>query len=77
MEGPVLAIVQSVITSLVGIYALSAAIEGYLRGKLNILFRILLAGAALLLIDAGTVTDIIGAGTFMAVYLLRRSLSNK
>lgn len=77
MEGPVLSIVQSIFTSLVGIYALSAAIEGYLHGKLNIVFRVLLAGAALLLIDSGTLTDIVGAGVFVAIYLFRRGFRTK
>ena len=48
------------ITTIIGIIALSAALEGYFKTKLNIIFRILLAAGALLMIIPETYTDITG-----------------
>lgn len=48
------------ITTIIGIIALSAALEGYFKTKLNLVFRISLAVGALLMIIPETYTDIIG-----------------
>ncbi len=47
-------------TSLVGMFGVGMALEGYFRGKLNVVLRILAAAGGLLLIYPGTLTDIIG-----------------
>ena len=52
--------VMIIITSVIGMFAISAAIEGYMTTSLNPVFRIVLAAAGLMLIYPGTVTDIIG-----------------
>lgn len=52
--------VQVVITSCVGVLLIAAAVEGYLRGRLNIVLRLIAFGAAMLLIDSSLTTDIIG-----------------
>ena len=52
--------VMIIITSVIGMYAISAALEGFMLTKLNPLMRIILAAAGLMLIYPGTVTDIIG-----------------
>ena len=77
MQGSWFAIVESFVTSLIGIYALSAAIEGYLYGRLNILFRGILALAALSLIYAGLYTDIAGALLFFSLFFYRRTQMKK
>ncbi len=54
------AIILIVLTSIVGILALSAAVEGYFKTHMNIVTRILLGAGALLLIVPETYTDVIG-----------------
>lgn len=54
------AIVLIVITSIIGILALSAAVEGYFHMRMNIISRLILGSGALLLIVPETYTDIIG-----------------
>ena len=51
---------QVIVTSCVGVLLIAAAVEGYLRGKLNIMLRIVAAIGALLLIDGGGKTDLLG-----------------
>ncbi|MEA4880593.1 MAG: TRAP transporter large permease subunit, partial [Synergistaceae bacterium] len=75
MEGSVLAITQSVITALIGIYALAASIEGYLYGKINFLMRAILGSAAVALMYAGFATDIIGAVVFLGIFFYKRNVS--
>ena len=61
-SGPVTAlmIVQIVITSVIGIFGLSAALEGYCFSKMNMLVRFAIAAGGLLLIHPALKTDIIG-----------------
>ncbi len=61
-SGPVTAlmIVQIVITSVIGIFGLSAALEGYCFSKMNMLVRFSIAAGGLLLIHPALKTDIIG-----------------
>jgi len=53
-------IITIAITSLIGIFGVSAALEGYIFARMNPIQRILSAAGGLLLIDPGAVTDIIG-----------------
>ncbi len=59
VEGP-MQVIMIVVTSLLGIFGISAALEGYVFCRMNPVQRILSAAAGLLLIDPNTVTDIIG-----------------
>ncbi len=59
VEGP-MQVIMIVITSLVGIFGVSAALEGHVLCRMNPIQRIISAAAGLLLIDPNTVTDIIG-----------------
>jgi TRAP transporter 4TM/12TM fusion protein len=77
MQGTVMEIAQSFVTSLIGIYALASAIEGYLYSTLNIAARAFLCGSALLLIDAGLLTDLIGAVVFFTVFFYMKIYSSK
>jgi len=54
------AIVLIVLTSIIGILALSAAVEGYFKMEMNILSRLVLGVSAILLIFPEGSTDIIG-----------------
>lgn len=58
---------QVIITSCAGVTLIAAAVEGYLFGRLNILLRIVAFGAALLLIDSGLVTDVIGVACLFLI----------
>ncbi len=62
--------IMIIITSVIGMFAISAALEGYMVSNLNPVFRIVLAAAGLMLIYPGTVTDIIGIAITVGVYLL-------
>lgn len=52
--------IQVVVTSCVGVLLIAAAVEGYLKGKLNLPLRVVSAAGALLLIDGGWQTDLLG-----------------
>ena len=54
--------VQIIITSVLGIFSLAAALNGFLVRPIPILLRILLFGGGLMMVDPGTVTDITGLG---------------
>ena len=75
----VLEFVLIIITSVIGMFAISAAIEGYMFTALNPVFRIALAVAGLMLIYPGTVTDIIGIAITVCIFIIqmaqRRSAS--
>lgn len=60
MKGSVLRIILATISGLFGVTALAASVQGYLFRKTNILERIACFAAALLLIDPGLVTDVMG-----------------
>lgn len=69
-SGPVtvLMMVRIVITSVIGIFGLSAALEGYCFSKMNVIVRLAIAAGGLLLIHPALMTDIIGL--LMVVLLL-------
>ncbi len=55
-----LKVVQIAITSLIGIFGISAGLEGFLKCRMNILIRILLVAGGLMLIIPSLPTDITG-----------------
>ncbi len=59
-----------IVTSVIGMYAISAALEGYMLTALPMLLRIILAVAGLMLIYPGTVTDIIGTAVTALVFVI-------
>ena len=59
-----------IITSIIGMYAISAAIEGYMLTELNPLFRIILAAAGLMLIYPGTLTDVVGTVITALIFVI-------
>ena len=60
VDTTVLEVISIVITSLVGMFGLSMALEGFFRGSLSAPLRIVSAVGGLLLIYPGIVTDLIG-----------------
>lgn len=55
-----LEIIQITITSLIGMFGIGIAMEGYIMGKVNIIFRAAFLLGGLALIDPGLYTDFIG-----------------
>ncbi len=71
---PLLDMLSITVTSIIGIIALSAAVEGYFKAGLSGIGRIILAGGALMLIVPETMTDIIGlviVGTVLIINMKR------
>lgn len=64
-------VVQISITSLVGIFAVSASLEGYLLKHMPWYQRIISLVGGLMLIYPGHVTDIIGLGLFAIVFIMQ------
>lgn len=66
-----------VITSCVGVVLIGAAVEGYLWGRMNVVLRIVSFAAAMLLIESGVVTDIIGVGGLVVIVLAQKFFFSK
>lgn len=74
-----LEVTRIVITSLIGIFGVSAGLEGYLKREMNILIRLLFIASGVLLIIPSVVTDVIGivliAGAIAFQYLIKKEKS--
>ena len=64
--------VHVVISALFGIYLLSSAVQGWFFGHIGWVLRIVLAGAAVAMIDAGWLTDGLGIGVAVLVWAIQR-----
>ena len=60
-------IILIVITSVIGIFGVSSALQGYILTNMNVIQRIMAGAAGLLLIDPGIVTDTVGISLIAAV----------
>ena len=65
----ILKVVLIISTSLVGIFGVSSALEGYLLKNMNVFQRILAAAGGILLIDPNWITDIVGLAAIAAVII--------
>lgn len=72
MDGTILEIISALVTSVVGVFCLGFGLQGYMKGKLKTLSRVLLLAVSILLIDTSLVTDIIGAVLLILVLLLEK-----
>ncbi|MEJ2174547.1 MAG: hypothetical protein P8Y76_06460, partial [bacterium] len=70
----------SFVTALAGVWALSAAVEGWLHGRLNVALRATMLVSAILLLYppqltlfglSGFLVTLLGAGCVVAIYVLR------
>lgn len=78
MQGSALEIIQSLLTALIGIYCLSAALEKYIFvWNVNWPERVVLFAAALLMIVPGTVTDFAGFLVLILVFLVKKHEEKK
>ena len=66
-----------IVTSVIGMYAISAALEGYMLTHINPVMRVILLAAGLMLIYPGTVTDIIGTAVTVAVFIIELQIRKK
>ncbi len=71
------AVVRILATSLLGMYGITAGISGFMRAKINSLFRVLLIAAGLMLIAPNVYTDVVGVIVIMAIYFIQRRLAKK
>lgn len=71
-EGEFLKIAFIFLTALVGVYALASAVQGWFIRKTKPLERFLLAAAAITLIFPTVITDTLGIGLVMLVFILQK-----
>ena len=67
---PIIEIVTVVLTSVTGVLALSAALEGYFKSDMSPMIRAILAVGALLLIYPGLITGLAGAAIVITIAVL-------
>ncbi|MDR2123800.1 MAG: TRAP transporter permease [Desulfovibrio sp.] len=67
----ILLTLKAAVTSVAGIVCLATGLTGYFRAPCPAWGRILLAGAGFLLIDPGTVTDIVGLFVLSVIFVLQ------
>ncbi|MBD5153638.1 MAG: TRAP transporter permease [Oscillibacter sp.] len=70
-------VIQIVITSLVGLFGVAAALNGTLFRKMNVLFRLLLAAGGLCMMFPDTITDVVGLLVVGGVCLLEYLTAKK
>lgn len=76
MQGTWSEVLLAAVSALIGVTFLAAGLHGYFTRHLNLLSRVLMCAGALVLIDQGLMTDIIGlalAATGWALSLRRRA----
>jgi TRAP-type uncharacterized transport system fused permease subunit len=77
---PLLLTIRAIITSSVGVIALSAGLQGYLLRKLPVVGRITLVAAGLLFIETQLVTDLLALllfGAILAIQFIQNTSSLK
>jgi len=78
MQGETLDIVRAGVTAVFGIFLLAAAVQAWFMGRqANLIFRVMLTAAALLMISGGLVTDLIGIAIAVAVFFAGKTLAGK
>ena len=78
MQGSFLEILRSFCSALLGVYCLSCMVERYfVRWKASIPEAIILMATAILLIDPGLVTDLIGLAIVIVLYVVHTALSKR
>ncbi|TCM87461.1 TRAP transporter 4TM/12TM fusion protein [Rhodovulum steppense] len=72
MQGHWTEVVHVTASAAFGVFLLSAAVQGWFMGTLNPALRLFVGAAALAMIDGGWLTDGIGLGAALIVWLLQR-----
>lgn len=71
MVGGFWEIIEVCVTSIIGVLSLAHAIQGYVRGNLNVVLRIIMFAGSLALIYPGWLTDLLGFIAVGFVFLIR------
>lgn len=71
IDASVLKIIGIIVTSLIGIFGVAAALNGYLNRPMKWPVRVLIGIAGLLMMDPNTITDIIGIVIFAIVIAIQ------
>ena len=78
MQGNAFEIIKAFITAALGVFCLSCTVEKYfVKWKISIFEAILLLATAILLIDPGTVTDMIGVVIVVVLYVAHTAFAKK
>jgi len=77
IETTTMEVILIAVTSLVGIFAVAAALEGYLFSDMGIVDRLLLVAGGLMMIVPGTMTDLIGLALIAAGIALQYVMSTR
>lgn len=70
-------VVEIIITSIIGMVGIGAAMEGYFFTHAGRIERVAFLAAGLMLVDPGVLTDIIGIGLMAILFLYQRSKARK
>ena len=75
MDGTWLEVIRAGVTATIGVFLLSAGVQGWFLGGRSVWFlRLALIFAALFMIEGGLVTDLIGIGIAAGTYLVQKVL---
>lgn len=66
-----LGMIQIILSSLIGLFGVSAGVEGYLLKSMNPFERIVIAAGGLMMMVPGTVTDFVGVALFAVVVIFQ------
>ncbi|WP_370268426.1 TRAP transporter permease [Nioella sp.] len=73
MDGTWFEVIRAALTATVGVFLLSAGMQGwFMGGRIAWFLRVGLTAAALFMIEGGWITDIIGVGTAVVIYLVQK-----
>ncbi len=75
--GDPLFITLAVITAVIGVTSLSAAIQGFLLRRLNVLGRLFFAGGAVSMIYPGLTSDLVGISILVLAFIFHRSITRR
>ena len=60
VDATILEVIQTFLSAIVGMFGVSAGLQGYNFKKMNVVFRVISVAGGLLLIYPGLITDLIG-----------------
>ena len=72
-----LAVIQIVISALLGLFGIAASLNGYLYKKIPVLFRLALVAGGLGMMIPGTVSDVAGLIVVGGIVLVQRMSAKK
>lgn len=77
LQGDLIHVFLGCVTALIGIIGLSASIQGYFVKDINIIERLLLFSVPFFIIYPSMISNIIGSGIVLGIFLLQKSRSPK